>query len=151
MPQQISLTLPASQAFYRVKRLLFVPFDPAKWFVIGFCAWLAGLGRSGFGGQFGFKQGFNPGAAATNIQQWLQQGRSYVLLHLLWIIPVGVLITLVGLAVWAVILWVSSRGHFMFLHCVALEKAEVRVPWLQYASQAHSLFLFRLVLTVIGA
>src|SRR5437660_9613953 len=104
MTPQISLTVPVSRAFYRVKRLLFVPFDPAKWFVIGFCAWLAELGRSGFGGQFSFKQGFNPGAAASKVQQWLEQGRSYVLLHLLWAIPLAALIAAIGLGIWAAIL-----------------------------------------------
>src|SRR5947209_5210620 len=32
----------------------------------------------------------------------------------------------------------------------ALAKAEVRVPWTQHARQAHSLFLFRLVLTLLA-
>jgi hypothetical protein len=32
----------------------------------------------------------------------------------------------------------------MFLHCVALNRAEIRIPWHQWASQANSLFWFRL-------
>jgi hypothetical protein len=31
----------------RVKRVLFQPFDLGKWFIIGFCAWLAFLGDGG--------------------------------------------------------------------------------------------------------
>jgi hypothetical protein len=39
----------------------------------------------------------------------------------------------------------------MFLHCVALDRAEVVVPWHKYASQGNSLFLFRILLGLIGA
>jgi hypothetical protein len=38
----------------------------------------------------------------------------------------------------------------MFLHCVALNKAEVVVPWDQYAAAANRLFWFRLVLSLAG-
>jgi hypothetical protein len=34
----------------------------------------------------------------------------------------------------------------MFLHCVALEKAQISTPWRRYAREGNSLFLFRLVL-----
>jgi len=38
----------------------------------------------------------------------------------------------------------------MFLHCVSLNVAEVKVPWSKYATQANSLFLFYLVLSILG-
>ena len=38
----------------------------------------------------------------------------------------------------------------MFLHCVALNVGEVKVPWSKYANQANSLFLFFLVLSILG-
>jgi hypothetical protein len=38
----------------------------------------------------------------------------------------------------------------MFLHCVALDKAEVSKPWSQFAHEGNSLFLFRLGLGLIG-
>jgi hypothetical protein len=43
-------------------------------------------------------------------------------------------------------LWVRSRGKFMFLHCVALNKAEIEVPWRKFVAEGNSLFVFRLVL-----
>ena len=46
--------------------------------------------------------------------------------------------------------WLSSRGRFMFLHCVALNKAQIKVPWTQFHDHANSLFLFRIVLSLIG-
>jgi hypothetical protein len=39
----------------------------------------------------------------------------------------------------------------MFLHCVALNKAEVEVPWKTYGREANSLFGFRLVLGLVSA
>jgi hypothetical protein len=38
----------------------------------------------------------------------------------------------------------------MFLHCVAENKAEVRAPWHKFRDQAGSLFVFRLVVGIIG-
>jgi hypothetical protein len=49
-----------------------------------------------------------------------------------------------------VFLWLNSRGKFMFLHCVALDRAEVVEPWHRWTRQGNSLFLFRLVLSLIA-
>jgi hypothetical protein len=38
----------------------------------------------------------------------------------------------------------------MFLHCVAENKAEVKVPWHKFRNQGNSLFLFRLVVGLIS-
>ena len=70
--------------------------------------------------------------------------------NLYWILPLAVALVVIGLALWVVFTWLSSRGKFMFLHCVALDKAEVSVPWHKFARQGNSLFLFRLVLGLIG-
>ncbi len=42
----LSVTNPISAALDRTKRILFKPFDIGKWFVLGFCAFLAGPSRS---------------------------------------------------------------------------------------------------------
>jgi hypothetical protein len=51
---------------------------------------------------------------------------------------------MVGL--WLLITWLSSRGRFMFLHCVAENKGEVVVPWRKLGRHGDSLFAFRIVL-----
>jgi hypothetical protein len=71
--------------------------------------------------------------------------------NLHWIIPVAVALVTVGLVVWLVFTWLNSRGRFMFLHCVALDKAEVVLPWHKFARQGNSLFLFRVLLGLIGS
>src|SRR5262245_4412715 len=146
MTTQPSVTLPLGLAIERVKRLLFQPFDLGKWFVIGFCAWLAHLGEAGFHGNLNFGSGRNTG----NIRREIDQAREYVMSHLYWIVPVAIAVILLGIALWVLMTWLSSRGRFMFVHCVALDRAEVREPWRQYAREANSLFWFRLVLGLIG-
>jgi hypothetical protein len=67
-----------------------------------------------------------------------------------WIIPLAAVAMILLLALWLLILWLSSRGRFMFLHCVALDRAEVAEPWSKFKREANSLFWFRLVLGLIG-
>src|SRR2546426_9583856 len=61
-----SVTRPVSQAIDRVKRVLFQRFNAGKWFVIGFCAWLASLGGGGFHGGFNYRGG---GGGGANVQR----------------------------------------------------------------------------------
>lgn len=143
----ISVTVPFSQAIDRVKLVLFRPFDLGKWLVIGFCAWLAQLGEQGFGGNFNFGGGHDHGG---NVRHEFEQAKEFVMNNLYWIIPVTIAVVTIGIALWLVFTWLNSRGKFMFLHCVALNKSEVVVPWQKFAHQGNSLFLFRILLGLIG-
>jgi hypothetical protein len=152
-PREISVTEPIAPAYERMKQMLFKPFDLAKWVTIGFCAWLAGLGESGGGGSFhggnGGSHGGN-GHPAEEFRHFYQQATDYVMANLFWIVPVAIFLMLVVVAVWLLVLWLSSRGKFMFLHCVALDRAEVAEAWCKFAGAANSLFRFRIVLSLIG-
>lgn len=143
--QNVSVTLPVSQAVEHVRRMLFRPFQLEKWLAVGFCAWLAHLGQQGFRGTYG--GGGRHGN--VDVQEWVQRARDYVLNNLYWILPLTVALIAMGLALWVLIVWVSSRGKFMFLHCVARDTAEVVVPWHKFAGEGNSLFWFRLVLGAI--
>jgi len=57
-----------------------------------------------------------------------------------------VVVILIGLLV----VWLNSRGRFMFLHCVATNEAQVVFPWQKFRRQGNSLFLFRIVLGIIS-
>ncbi len=149
--REISVTEPVSPALERVKTMLFKPFDPGKWFVIGFCAWLAYLGEGGGDGGFNGRTNFdNHNPTAESFRHDYFQAREYVLNNLVWIVPVAASAVILLLALWLLILWLSSRGKFMFLHCVALDKAEVSVPWTKFGHEADSLFWFRAVLGFAG-
>lgn len=147
-PEYVSVALPVGQAIERVKRVLFHPFDLGKWFTIGFCAWLANLGRGGFHGHYNFGPGH--GSLAGQVREWVEQTRDYVANNLSWILPLAAVVVLLGVAFWVLVIWLSSRGRFMLLHCVALDKAEVAVPWRKFAREANSLFWFRLVVGLVG-
>jgi hypothetical protein len=149
-PSEMSVTRPVGQAMDRVKKVLFQPFDVGRWLVIGFCAWLASLGQGG-GFPGGFHFGEHHGHGRHSLREGLEQARDYVLHNIAWIAPLAIALILVSLTIWLVVLWLSSRGRFMFLHCVALNAAEVRVPWARFAPAADSLFLFRLVIALISA
>jgi hypothetical protein len=142
---KISVLDPIAPAFERVKTILFKPFDLGKWFVIGFCAWLAYLGKGGGGGGNGpnFHRNVKP-------DQALDQAKHFILENLVWIVPVAIFVVTLMIVLWLVLTWLSSRGRFMFLHCVAENKAEVKNPWTKFRQHANSLFLFRIVLGLLG-
>lgn len=140
-PLRISVIDPIGSAIEKVKTILFKPFDLRKWFVIGFCAWLAFLGKGG---------GRHGGGGHLDIREGFGQAKEFVISNLVWIIPVALIGVVFIIALWLVFTWLSSRGRFMFLHCVAENKAEVKVPWTKFRQHAYSLFLFRIVLGLIG-
>jgi hypothetical protein len=154
LAREISVTAAMEPAFDRVKQMLFRPFNLGRWFTIGFCAWLAGLGESGGGGRFNWNSGGGHHSGGTSggeeFRHFYFQARDYVLANIGWLLPLLIFVMLLGLGLWLVMLWLNSRGKFMFLHCVALDRAEVEVPWRQYAGAANSLFRFRLVVGLIG-
>ncbi len=144
-PPTVSVIEPIGPAFEKVKTILFSPFDLRTWFVIGFCAWLAYLGRGGGNGGGGGRGGRPP-----DVHEGFGEAKVFVLENLGWIIPVGLIVVALIIVLWLVFTWLSSRGRFMFLHCVAENKAEVKVPWAKFRQHANSLFLFRIVLGLIG-
>ncbi len=153
-PREISVTEPVELAYDRVKQMLFQPFNFTKWIIIGFCAWLAGLGESGSGfngfNGAGDQFGHNNGQPAQELRRAYHQARDFVLANLDWIVPAAIVLFVLLLGLWLLILWLNSRGKFMFLHCVALDVAAVEEPWVKFSRPANSLFRFRIVLGLIG-
>jgi hypothetical protein len=151
--REISVVEPVSPALERVKQMLFKPFDLAKWITIGFCAWLASLGESGGGGNFNagnHNNSSSSGQPAEQFRHFYHEASDFVMTNLAWIIPAAVMLVLLVVALWLLVLWLSSRGKFMFLHCVALDKAEVAEPWSKFVNEANSLFRFRIGLGLTG-
>jgi len=143
----ISVIDPISPAIERVREILFRPFDLGKWFVIGFCAWLAYLGK---GGGFNLRLPSGRHHGGPQADEALHHAKEFLADNLHWIIPVAIVVTVLMIIIGLVIAWLSSRGHFMLLHCVALNKAEVKTPWRKFKRQGNSLFLFRIVLGLIS-
>jgi hypothetical protein len=135
---------PLTRALARMKQALFKPFDLKKWFVVGFTAFLAEL--SDFGGGGGSQTGrgsagdFNWDEAINFPQtagEWLQENPGWFAL-----IIAGVCVILVIIVLCA---WLSSRGKFMFLDNVIHDRAQVKMPWVEYKIQGNSLFSWYLI------
>jgi hypothetical protein len=143
---QVSVISPVSLAVDRVKMLLFSPFDLGKWMLIGFCAWISMLDKGGF--NFNMPLKWEKDFSSSNSQ--LEYVKEFVTENLPLIIPIACIIVVAVIIIWIVLLWLSSRGHFMFLDCIACNKAEVKKPWKEFRAHGNSLFVFRLVLQVVG-
>jgi len=152
-PKRVSVIDPIGPAIERVKIMLFKPFDLGKWFTVGFCAWLAYLGSSGGGGGGGgggprYKVG--PQEQCHKVTEAIGAAKEYLLDNLCWIIPAVAIVAVLIIGIGLLIAWLNSRGRFMFLHCVAENKSEVKIPWHKFRKHGNSLFLFRVVLGIIG-
>jgi hypothetical protein len=133
--RRISVIDPIGPAIERVKLMLFRPFIWGKWFAVGFCAWLAMLGEGG-GPNFNFGSYGDGHGPAESLRQTCAA-------HIALIVFVAAMVVAVMICIWVVFLWLSSRGRFMFLNCVARNTDKIKAPWRNYATVSNSLFLFR--------
>ena len=133
---------PLSQAFQRMKKSLFKPFDVGKWFAVGFTAFLAGLldysGGNGLQGIFDENDYDDEEFIDLphHIIRWIEDNPEWVAL-----IIVGIILLF---ALFVLLTWLSSRGKFMFLDNVLHDRAQVIKPWQEYKELGNSLFLWRL-------
>jgi hypothetical protein len=153
----VSVIDPIAPAIEKTKDILFRPFDLSRWFVIGFCAWLASLaqkGGNGFNFVFDFTRTFAKHQKRISEQcvynDRLQNLQNFVTNNLPLALVIGAVVLLIAFAVSVVFLWLSGRGRFMFLDCVAQNKAEVKNPWHRFRMQGNSLFLFQFVVGIVA-
>lgn len=120
-----------------MKKALFQPFDISKWFKIGFTAWLAGLtdcrGSSGKSSQ--------ETPDWNEFFDFPQTAWDWLIDNPLWfnLIIVGIVFLII---VVSIIIWISSRGKFTFLHNVANDKSDISIPWHEYKKEGNSLFIW---------
>lgn len=144
----ISALTPIEPAFGRMWRMLFRPFNFTKWLTLGFCAWLAQLAQGGFrinlpGGNFTAPGPGGAGAGDDDLVQW-------IIANLYWLIPLIVSIALVVIALTLVLLWLRSRGKFMFLAGVARNDVAVAGYWKEFRRLGNSLFVFQAIFTFVS-
>jgi hypothetical protein len=143
-PPRVSVLDPIEQAIGHVRQMLFAPFDLSKWFVIGFCAWLAYLGQ-------GFNFNFNDGRHSFGTEgPEFSAAKDAIMTHLPIIIIFAAFIIPIAIIIGLILCWLQSRGQFMFVHCVAGNVAEVAIPWKKFSRHGNSLFIFRIVLAIIS-
>lgn len=143
----VSIVDPLSRALMWSRDVLFRPFDPVKWLVLGFCAWLAMLGQRG--GNPGGSTQWQEGGDRVDLGRGLWAAWEWVLLHLVPVLFVVGFIVFVVVAIWLLFLWLSSRGKFMFLDGVVCDRGAVVEPWHRFRDRANALFGFRVVVGLI--
>jgi hypothetical protein len=122
--------------------MLFRPFDIGRWFAIGFSAWLAYLGQGGFNFRLPWGDSGSGGGPAHGVREACPA-------NVMLIVFIVALAVLVGICIWLLLLWLSSRGRFMFLNCVARNTDKIKQPWRNYRTAANRLFLFQIVAVIL--
>jgi hypothetical protein len=162
----IEFWAPLGRAWGRTKVLLFRPFDPRRWVVIAFCAWVAYL-LDGFSGHPRGGGHWSPGGgddgdmdvegllgALTAAWAGIVAAWEWVLGNWGATLVVFLGIPLVIAAILALV-WVTSRFKFVYLDNVVRQTALVVEPWRRLGALGDSLFLFRvgfgLAVMVAGA
>jgi len=135
----IEIFKPFGEAFELMKRILFQPFDLKKWFIIGFAAWLANLGRGG--GSFNYQ--FNRREEVQKVNEAISQ-----IPHPILVLGVSFLILFV-LAAIVLFTWLRARGGFMFIDCIVKNRAAIAEPWREFRKEGNSYFLFSLVVSFV--
>jgi len=137
----ISYSRPLSLGYQRMKKALFQPFDITKWFRVGFTAFLASL--TDCQGSGGGNSSTN--TSANNLDEFFNfpdTAWNWLVDHPVWsnLIIVGIVLLILIISV---IIWLSSRGRFMFLHNVVHDKQDISTPWHEYRKEGNSLFIFQ--------
>jgi hypothetical protein len=139
---RIEIFEPFGAAFEVMKRILFQPFDFAKWLVIGFAAFLSGSWGSNFRfhiptkGDWNFRStSFHNTATSESMPSWL--------------LPLLIAVAVLVFILIFVVMWVVSRGRFIFTDCVVQNRAAIAAPWKEYRREGNSFFLFSLAVTFL--
>lgn len=135
----VSYIDPIERAWERVRGVLLQPFSIETWVVVGFAAFLAGLPSQWAGLKWTqrVRVDFPPDFGELFRWPWSSWGHSP---WLLWGLPLAGLGLLVGVA----LLWLSSRGKFIFLENMLTGRGAIVEPWKRYGRLGDSLFLWRL-------
>ena len=139
---RIEIFAPFGEAFETTKKILFQPFDLAKWFVIGFAAWLATMFSGG---------GFN--YQSYNKADWNWKSQTHGMsssFHDMppWVIPVAIGVGLLLLAIAVLLLWLNSRGRFMFTDCIVRNRGAIADPWREFRTDGNRYFVLQLIITI---
>ena len=139
-PPRIEIFTPFGEAYELMKQILFKPFDPVKWLVIGFAAWLATFFS---GGSFNF-QGFGK-------QNWNWKGQYHgpkITTHEMapWAIALLVGVGILILVIFILLVWLNARGRFMFVDCIVRNRGAIVEPWCEYRREGNRYFALQLII-----
>jgi len=124
-----------------MKGMLF-PFSFRRWIALGFVTWLATIGEGGCN----FRTNFGPRDRGSGK---LPDAVRHVLEAYWPIVLAGaVLAVLVGVGIWLGLLYLRSRGTFMYLDAVYSRDCRIRPAWRTAAVPALSFWKWSIVLAL---
>ncbi len=141
--RKVEIFEPFGAAYEAMKRILFRPFDIGKWFIIGFAAFLSGAWGGGFG--------FNPVGKSFNTYARSATGNTGNVTHQFpsWFWPAMIGLFAIGAVIALGLMWIVSRGRFVFTDCVVRNRGAIVAPWREFRREGNSYFLFTVALGVL--
>jgi len=141
--RHVSVIDAGQQAIEHTRQNLF-PFRFERWLALGFVAFLDQCGRSvgSFPGGTSDEDDWSGGGQGVGTAaDWLAANVGLVIA-----VAAGVLLLIT--AVMALVVWLNSRGVFMYLDNVATGRADVSRPWHEHAGRASSYFTWSFGLAI---
>ncbi|MEM7600748.1 MAG: hypothetical protein AAF357_04970 [Verrucomicrobiota bacterium] len=148
-PNRIEYIAPTKRAFERMKDILFRPFSIQKWFILGFSAWLATLGEGGGSSGGGGGGDSDLGSEEESLSSMLEGFTAWIQENIALIVTIGAILIAIILIISVVVLWIQSRGKFMFLDNIVHDRTLISEPWKEFRVVANSLFLWKLAFGLI--
>ncbi len=147
---EIAYIGPLSRGWDRMRTILFRPFDLGKWFVLGFTVFLAELTDLGEM-MWSSSSRFRGDGDGNNFREVCNRCFDSVEGFLAGSIAASLITMIIvgSIFIWILFLWLSSRGHFMYLDNLVHNRSRVTIPWKEFSRQGNSLFLWRIVYTLI--
>ena len=141
---KIEIFEPFGAAYEWMKTILFRPFDIGRWLVIAFAAFIGGSWGNGF------NFNYNDWKGSDWKYRWSSHGTLADGGVPAWLIALVIIGTLVVILIIIAVMWVTSRGQFIFTDCVVKNRAAIAEPWREFRREGNSYFLFSLVFAFLG-
>lgn len=141
---KIEIFAPFGAAYEWMKTILFRPFEIGKWLVIAFAAFISGSWGNGF------NFNVNDWKGSDWKYRWSSHGTLADGGIPAWLIALLIIGALVVILIIIAVMWVTSRGQFIFTDCVVKNRAAIAEPWREFRREGNSYFLFSLVFAFLG-
>ncbi len=143
---RLGITAPLQASWQRMMEMLF-PFRFRVWISLGLIAFLSMLGRGGCSFNFNLPQ---QDGAPQEMDDLLDQLMQQIETNLPVVILIAAGVLVLGAALYAAILYLGSRGTFMYVDAVYTRRAAVGDSWRRAGEHAMPWFLGHLLVDAVA-